>query len=111
MRVILDECLPRKLAGELVGHVVTTVPKSGLAGIVNGSLLVQLDGQFDAFLTVDKSIPAQQKTAALSFGIIILRARSNRLEDLRPLVPRILTALATLQKGQVVVVAAPGFEE
>jgi len=81
MRVILDECLPRKLALELVGHIVTTVPKAGWAGILNGRLLTLIDGDFDAFVTVDKNLPAQQKKGALSFGVVVLRAPSNRLKE------------------------------
>jgi hypothetical protein len=79
MRVILDECLPRKLGLELVGHIVTTVPQAGWAGILNGRLLGLIGGNFDAFVTVDKNLPAQQKTGILSFGVIVLRAPSNRL--------------------------------
>ena len=109
MRVLLDECLPRKLGVELVGHTVTTVPKAGWAGIVNGKLLGLIHGNFDAFITVDKNMPAQQNMAALSFSIIIFRAPSNRLKDLKPLVPKLLAALSNTRPGQVVVVAAPGF--
>jgi hypothetical protein len=53
-----------------------------------------------------KNLPAQQKTAALPFGVIVLRAVSNQLSDLRPLVPEILAALATLQPGDVTTVIA-----
>ena len=104
MRVILDECLPRKLGQELIGHSATTVPKAGWSGIVNGRLLGLIQGNFDAFLTVDKNIPQQQKTAALSFGLIILRAASSDIDDLKPLVPQILLALERLRPGQVVTV-------
>jgi hypothetical protein len=74
MRVILDECLPRKLGLELVGHVVTSVQASGWAGIHNGRLLTLIEGKFDAFITVDKNLPAQQKKIAPSFGVVVLRA-------------------------------------
>lgn len=104
MRVILDECLPRKLGAELVGHTVTTVPKAGWAGIVNGKLLGLIHGRFDAFITVDKNLPAQQKASELSFIIIVLRAPSNRLKDLKPLVPEILAALAILKPGRVTII-------
>jgi hypothetical protein len=107
MRVILDECLPRKLGLELVGHIVTTVPQAGWAGILNGRLLGLIGGIFDAFVTVDKNLPAQQKTGVLSFGVIVLRAPSNRLKDLRPLIPAVLSALTTLKPGQMAIVAAP----
>lgn len=107
MRVILDECLPRKLGREIIGHDVTTVPKAGLASVINGTLLQQLHGKFDAFITVDKSIPSQQKTRELSFDILIVRARSNRLVDLKPLVPEILSSLTSIRPGQVMIVATP----
>ena len=102
MRIILDECLPRRLGLELPGHLVTTVPLAGWASVSNGELLACINGNYDAFVTVDKNLPAQQNTTALGFGIVLLRAPSNRLEDLRPLVPQIIAALGTLQPGQVV---------
>jgi hypothetical protein len=106
MRVLLDECLPRRLGLELSGHLVSTVPQAGWAGISNGKLLALIAGNYDAFLTVDKNLPAQQNTAALSFSVIVLRAPSNQLADLRPLVPQILAALAMFQPGTVVTVPA-----
>lgn len=109
MRVILDECLPRRLGPELAGHNVTTVQKEGWAGILNGWLLAQIAGKFDVFITVDKNLSAQQETVGLSFGVIILRAPSNRLKDLKPLVPELLRALAILKPGQIAVVTTPGF--
>lgn len=102
MRVILDECLPRRLGLELAGHDVFTVQGAGWAGISNGKLLARIAGNYDAFITVDKNLPAQQRTAALCFGVIVLRARSNQLADLRPLVPQMLAVLADLQPGQIV---------
>ena len=106
MRVILDECLPRRLSLELSGHLVSTVPLAGWAGVSNGKLLARIAGNYDAFVTVDRNLPAQQRTAVLPFGVIVLRAPSNQLSDLRPLVPQILAALATVQPGQVVKVSA-----
>ncbi len=82
------------------------MPQAGWAGISNGKLLARIQGDYDAFVTVDKNLPAQQKTTSLSFGVIVLRAPSNTLDDLKPLVPQILAALATLQPGQVVLVTS-----
>ena len=39
MRVLLDECVPRALRGELHGHEVKTVAEAGFAGVKNGKLL------------------------------------------------------------------------
>ena len=79
----------------------------GWRGTKNGALLALVEGRFDAFLTGDQSIPMQQKLAGRGFGLVVLAARTNRLEDLLPLVPAALDALRTLSPGQVVTVAAP----
>ncbi len=63
-------------------------------------------GNYDAFLAVDKNLPVQQKTVARSFGAIVLRAPSNQLADLHPLVPQILAALTALPPGTVVTVTS-----
>jgi hypothetical protein len=39
MKVLLDECIPRKLKNSLQGHDCQTVPEAGLAGQKNGALL------------------------------------------------------------------------
>jgi hypothetical protein len=84
--------------------LVSTVQQAGWSGISNGKLLTLIAGHYDAFLTVDKNLPAQQKTTALSFGVVVLRAPSNQLADLRPIVPQILSALAALKPGTVALV-------
>ncbi len=68
MRVLLDECLPRRLGGLLVGHEVATVPQAGWAGLANGRLLARIAGNNEAFVTVDQNLPAQQDAARLAFG-------------------------------------------
>ena len=40
MRILLDECVPRRLRAELTGHDVHTVPEMGWSGKKNGELLV-----------------------------------------------------------------------
>jgi len=57
MRILLDECLPRKLKDSLVGHECRTVPEIGLAGKRNGELLTSAEGRgFAVFLTMDQGI-------------------------------------------------------
>jgi hypothetical protein len=101
MRVLLDECLPRKLSRLLVGHQVTTVPQAGLAGLKNGALLAGAAGRFDVLITIDQSMPDQQNLRAAKIGLIMLVAMSNRMEHVAPLVPKILAALPSVIPGQV----------
>ncbi len=106
MRVLLDENLPHDLAALLVGHQVATVAGLGWSGIQNGELLARATSQFDALLTMDQRLPDQQRIAGLSFGVILIQAPSNRMRDLRPLVPELLRALSTLGRGMLLTVGA-----
>jgi predicted nuclease of predicted toxin-antitoxin system len=54
VRVLLDECLPRRLKRDIVGHDARTVPEMGWATKRNGELLALAATEFDVFLTVDR---------------------------------------------------------
>jgi len=56
MHILLDECLPRKLKRELLGHRVATVPEQGWASIKNGALLRLAEPLFDVFITADQNL-------------------------------------------------------
>jgi predicted nuclease of predicted toxin-antitoxin system len=101
MRILLDECLPKDLAKKLAGHEVKTVPQAGWASISNGKLLqlIASSGRFDLFITMDKNIPRQNQILNLPFAIVILRAKSNRLEHIFPFAPEILRRHADFQPG------------
>jgi hypothetical protein len=99
VRILLDECLPRALGHDLVGHAVRTVAQAGWAGVKNGDLLRRAAGHFDAFLTIDQRLDSQQPLPP-GLAVITLRARSNRIEALRPLVPDILQALEEIGPGE-----------
>ena len=106
MRVLLDEQLPRRLAGELTGHDVSTVQQQGWAGLKNGELLRPAAEQgFDVFLTADQNLQFQQNLKRARLSVIVLVAPSNTLEDLLTLVPRVLEAISRSRAGQLVRVA------
>jgi predicted nuclease of predicted toxin-antitoxin system len=102
MRVLLDECLPEGLKAEIPGHEVLTVRQAGLAGKQDGHLLAAASGRFDAFITMDRSLQWQQRVGAFDLAVVILRARSNSLLSLRPLIPDLLRMLLMAGPGQVV---------
>lgn len=106
MRLLLDECVPKRLGQLLAPHVVRTVPQAGWNGITNGALLARAATEFDAFITVDQGIRYQQNLAGVQLRVIIVAARSNDIDDLTPLVPQILSALEASQPGEVVRVTA-----
>ena len=102
MRILLDESLPRKLALELSGHEVQTVQKQGWAGLKNGELLRRASEEFDVLVTGDQNLEYQQNLAKLSIAIVVLVAENNRIETLRPLVPNMLSVIASIRPGQLV---------
>lgn len=104
MRVLLDECVPKKLRRDLPGHDVRTVADMGWAGTRNGPLLRQAATAFDVFLTVDQGIEFQQSLTGLDLAVIVMVAPSNDIGDLHPLMPRVLVALASRTGSDVVVV-------
>ncbi|MCG3141583.1 MAG: hypothetical protein HDKAJFGB_02889 [Anaerolineae bacterium] len=101
MRILLDESLPRKFAREFVGHQVQTVPQMGWAHKKNGELLRLAQPLFDVFIIIDRGLLYQQNLRDANLAIILLRARSNRLEDIKPFAPLILESLNTIQPGDV----------
>lgn len=103
MRVLLDENLPRKLRQLFEDSIeVFTVGDLGWKGRENGDLLRSAAGEIDAFITMDKGIPNQQNLNKIELGIVLLRARSNRFEDLAPLISQVNMVLKTLKNGQLV---------
>ena len=96
MRILLDESVPSRLGSLLTGYSTTTVQRKGWTSIKNGKLLARAAGEFDVPLTADKGMEYQQNLATLPISILIVLARSNRIEDLAAVVPVILSALAEL---------------
>ena len=95
MRVLLDEDIPHRLRLQFPpGHEVETVEYRGWKGLKNGALLRIADPHFDVLVTLDSNIPEQQNLKAFQLGIIVLRARTNRLVDILGLMPMIAEALA-----------------
>ncbi len=93
MKILLDECVPKRFKRAIVGHTVFHATEMGWATIKNGKLLALAEGKFDVFVTVDRNLSFQQHLLQFNIAVIVLRARSNRLTDLKLLVPDLCLAL------------------
>ena len=107
MRILLDESVPEKLGKLLVGHSCSTVQRQGWTSIKNGKLLALAKDHFDVLLTADKGMEYQQNQDALPVGIVVVRAKTNRMQDLALAVPSILAALNDMPLRTLRRVAAP----
>ncbi|RIL04450.1 MAG: hypothetical protein DCC71_14140 [Proteobacteria bacterium] len=101
MRLLLDECVAQRLKRELAQHRVRTVTEAGWSGVKDSLLLAAAQRQFDVLVTVDRSFRYQHDVRGFDIAIVVLEARSNRIEDLRPLMPRLLGVLSQLRPGRV----------
>jgi Domain of unknown function (DUF5615) len=99
VKVLLDECVDRRLAHDIVGHDVRTASQMGWTMIKDRELLALATGRFDVFVTVDRNLSFQQNLAPLPISVFVLHAKTNRLSDLRPLVPSLLAAIETAPRG------------
>lgn len=102
MKLLLDENLPHQLRHEILGHSCSTVAFMGWGGVENGKLLaLAAEEGFDALLTKDTNLQYEQNLEDLPIAVVILRAATNDIEDIRPLLPQLLTTLSDLPPRQI----------
>jgi predicted nuclease of predicted toxin-antitoxin system len=101
MKILLDECLPLDFRHSFPNHVAHTAQWAGLKGKKNGELLQAAEiAGYDLLLTVDQGLPHQQRSSGRRLSIILVRSRTNQIEDLLLLLEAILHAMETIQPGQ-----------
>lgn len=73
----------------------------GWANVKHGELLRRAEREFDVFVTTDQNLAFQQNIPKFNVAVIVLHAATNRLVDLKPLVPQLLKMLPNALKGKV----------
>lgn len=72
MKILLDECVDRRLASDLVGHEVSTVEQMGWKSKENGELLALAAKRFDVFVTTDRNLSFQQNVGTLEIAVVVM---------------------------------------
>ena len=107
MRVLLDENVNRSLKRSFDNQFdVTTVVERGWSGRKNGELLSAAEQEFDALVTMDRSMEHQQNLPTFDLGVVLITARSNRRRDVEPAMPEVNRALSRIRIGELLVVRA-----
>lgn len=101
MKVLLDECLPKKLKRDVEAGFVQTVPEAGWASKKNGELLRLAEVDFDVLLTNDQNMEHQQNLKNFNLAFVVLVAPTNDIADLQPLMPAANEALKTITAGEI----------
>lgn len=102
MHVLLDEQVDWRLKRSFgPEHDVETVRERGWIGKRNGELLRAAAPDFDVLLTMDRGIEYQQNLTAFDIAVILVRARSNRREDVEPAMPEMNRVLGEVEAGRL----------
>lgn len=107
MKLLLDENLPLELRREISGHECFTVAYMQWKGVANGELLRRAAAAgFDALITNDAHMRYQQNLQSLPVAVVVLHAASNDMDDITPLIPKLLDGLNVLTPRTLVVLSA-----
>ena len=102
MKLLLDECAPKRLKNDFPGYETLTVDEVGFKGLKNGELLrAAAAEQFDVIITVDRRMPFQQNLSQFNLALIVLIAKPCRYAQLKLLVPKALDALKSIRPGEM----------
>ena len=99
-KILLDECLDRRIAKDISNYFVKTVPEMGWAGLKNGELLEKAQKEFNIFITNDQNLSFQQNLPQFHIAVLILCPRSHKLDDLRAVLLKALPKLEIFPSGQ-----------
>lgn len=100
MKILLDECITKRLKSYLKEHEVFTVSQQRWTGLKNGQLMAKAANEnFDILLTIDKKIQSQQNTNKYKLIVVILDAPSSKLEEIVKFIPKFNELLNTFSKG------------
>ena len=106
LKILIDECLDRRLVLEISNFYVKTVAQMGWSGLMNGKLLTNAQAHFDIFITSDQNLSYQHNLGKFKVAVIVLCPIRNRIEDLKPLIPLLLKILSKPAIGQATYVRA-----
>ncbi len=107
MKILLDECVTKKLKPYLAGHEVLTVTQKGWNGLKNGKLLERaVSDNFDLLLTIDKNILYQQKVEEYNIIVAVIDTPSSSIKTISGFIPRFNELLPSFEKRNLYIISA-----
>ena len=105
MKILLDECVTKRLKNYLEEFEVFTVRELELSGIKNGKLMTYCsENKFDILLTIDKNLIFQQNLDKYSVTIVVLNSFSSKLEELITFLPSFKAQVDSLEKHKAYII-------
>ena len=105
MKILLDECVTKRLKSHLEEFEVYTVREMGWGGIKNGKLMALCaENNFDILLTIDKNLMFQQNLDKYPLTIVVLNSFTSKLEDLIEFLPAFTSQVGTFLKSKAYII-------
>jgi hypothetical protein len=102
MKILLDECVTRKLKPYLTEFEVATVVEMNWSGLKNGCLLsVATEEKFDILLTIDKNLEHQQNMDNYEIAVVVLDVEKSKIEFLLELLPQFKARINEFEKEKI----------
>ena len=99
MKVLLDECVNKRLKSHLIDFEVYTVNEMKWCGVKNGNLMsLCVANQFDIILTIDKNMIHQQNIEKYPITIAVFNASTSKMEELILFIPSFLKQIHDFEK-------------
>lgn len=106
MKILLDECVTKRLKPYLPGHKVITVTEKRWNGLKNGQLLEKaVEDNFDLLLTIDKNIMYQQKIDNYRIIVAVIDSPSSKIEVIKEFIPRFNEMIASFERGNIYIIS------
>lgn len=107
MKILLDECVTKKLRSYLSPHEVFTVSQMKWNGLRNGNLMKKAETEnFDLLITIDKNLRFQQNIGKSNLTVIVFDSVSSKIEQLKKFIPKFKNELGNFKKGQLYILSA-----
>lgn len=109
MNILLDENIPKRLRFRIQGRPgitdVKTVNEMGWSGKKNGVLLeLMTENNFDVLITLDKGLYKQQNLDKFSVTVVLLRVKSNKYEDIQPVLGNLYTSILERPESRLITI-------
>jgi predicted nuclease of predicted toxin-antitoxin system len=102
MKILLDECVTRKLKRHLTEFEIATVVEMNWSGLKNGKLLsAAVTAEFDILLTIDKNLEYQQNINNHEIVVVVLDVEKSKIDFLLELLPKFKEQIDEYEKGKV----------
>jgi predicted nuclease of predicted toxin-antitoxin system len=99
MKILLDECITKKLKRFLADHEVFTVTEMGWNGLKNGKLMAKcVENDFEILLTIDKNLTFQQNLKRYALAVVVLNSPSSKIEEIALYIPKFLEKIEEYEK-------------